>query len=290
MFHILPPCHLMCTSQLGRTWLIMPVGSVTIATTPFFFFSLPDNHLAFVSSNRVARLKVLYEVKMLIFWQHTGKNTTESYEWKKVLQRSGRQAAAPSHGGPRQPDATCDTAGEEGESVYHFEIQLTPLLPRRVWQDISQWRQTRSASASKTWKNKESPRKERVMINVIFFCCLDLFGFYCWKHSGFFFCLFHKRNSWRKSREIVTLVQILELALWASQDSEVLFFNRCGLYQRNIQISSGHVGEENVLGPSWRNLQARHVEIKGLSPAGFFFSQKFLPSCAGCLYRFEKKK
>lgn len=92
MFHILPPCHLVCTSQLGRTWL-MPVGSVTIATTQFFF-SLPDNHLPLVSSNRVARLKVLYEVKMLIFCQHTGKITTDLYEWKKVLQRSGRHAAA----------------------------------------------------------------------------------------------------------------------------------------------------------------------------------------------------
>lgn len=114
------------------------------------FFSLPDNHLPLVSSNRVARLKVLYEVKMLIFCQHTGKTTTDLYEWKKVLQRSGRHAAAPSHGGPRQPDATCDTAGEEGESVYHFEIQLTPLFAGRVWQDISQWRQSRSAFASKT--------------------------------------------------------------------------------------------------------------------------------------------
>lgn len=38
VFHILPPCHFVCTSQLGRTWL-MPVGSVTIATTQFFFFS-----------------------------------------------------------------------------------------------------------------------------------------------------------------------------------------------------------------------------------------------------------
>lgn len=40
MFHTLHPCHLVCTSQLGRTWL-MPVGSVTIATTRFFFFLSP---------------------------------------------------------------------------------------------------------------------------------------------------------------------------------------------------------------------------------------------------------
>lgn len=88
---------------------------------------------------------------MLIFWQHTGKkNPTESYEWKKVLQRSGRQAAAASHSGPRQPEATSDTAGEEGESVYHFEIQVTPLFARIVWQDISQWREARSVFASMT--------------------------------------------------------------------------------------------------------------------------------------------
>lgn len=71
MFYILPPCHLMWAIQLGRTWLI-PVGSVTMATTPLFF-SHPDNHLAPASSNRVARLKVHDEVKMLIFSQHTWK-------------------------------------------------------------------------------------------------------------------------------------------------------------------------------------------------------------------------
>lgn len=185
----------MCTSQLGRTWL-MPVGSVTIATTPFFS-PHPDNHLPLVSSNRVARLKVLYEVKMLIFCQHAGKNTTESYEWKKVLRRSDGRLAAPCHGGPRKPDATCDTAGEEGERVDHFEIQLTPLFARRVWQDISQWRQTRSASASKTWKNKESVRKESVMITVIFLCCLDPFGFSGWTQppqSHGLFCCFIKET------------------------------------------------------------------------------------------------
>lgn len=182
------------------------------------FFSLPDNHLPLVSSNRVARLKVLYEVKMLIFCQHTGKTTTDLYEWKKVLQRSGRHAAAPSHGGPRQPDATCDTAGEEGESVYHFEIQLTPLFAGRVWQDISQWRQSRSAFASKTWKNKESPRKGSVTFREMyyFFCCLDLFGFYYWKQwlqsqGKCLFLLLRKRNFWRwgKSNQIMTLVQII---------------------------------------------------------------------------------
>lgn len=74
----------MCTSQLGRTWL-MPVGSVTIATIRFFFF-FADNHLVSVSSNRVAQLKVQYKVKMLIFRQHTGKNQKQVCEYKKVLQ------------------------------------------------------------------------------------------------------------------------------------------------------------------------------------------------------------
>lgn len=75
----------MCTSQLGRTWL-MPVGSVTIATIRFFFFFFADNHLVPVSSNRVAQLKVQYKVKMLIFRQHTGKNQKQVCEYKKVLQ------------------------------------------------------------------------------------------------------------------------------------------------------------------------------------------------------------
>lgn len=73
-------------------------------------------------------------VKMLIFQQHTSKNQKQVYEYKKVLQ-SGRQGTAPSHGGPQKQDPTSHTAGEEGESVYHFEIQLLLLFIERVWQN-----------------------------------------------------------------------------------------------------------------------------------------------------------
>ncbi len=51
---------------------------------------------------------------------------------RKVLQ-SGRQGTAPSHGGPQKRDPTSHTAGEEGESIYHFEIQLLLLFIERVW-------------------------------------------------------------------------------------------------------------------------------------------------------------
>lgn len=104
-----------------RCTSLMPVGYVTIATIRLC------NHLVLVSSNRVARLKLQYKVKMLIFQQQTPKNQKQVLECVKVLQ-SGRQGTAPSHGGPQTQDTTSRTAGEEGESIYHFEIQLLLIV------------------------------------------------------------------------------------------------------------------------------------------------------------------
>lgn len=73
---------------------------------------------------------------MLIFQQHSGKIQKQVYEYKKVLQ-SGRQGTAPSHGGPQTEPPTGHTAGEEGESIYHFEIQLLLLFNERVWWNIA---------------------------------------------------------------------------------------------------------------------------------------------------------
>lgn len=69
---------------------------------------------------------------MIIFQQHTSKNQKQVPEYEKVMQ-SGSQGTAPSHGGPRKQDPTSRTAGEEGESIYHFEIQLPSLFTERVW-------------------------------------------------------------------------------------------------------------------------------------------------------------
>lgn len=237
MFHILPSCHLKCTSQLGRTWL-MPVGSVTIAT-PRFFFPLPDNHLALVSSNGVARLKVLYEVKMLIFWQHTGKYTTESYEWKKVLLRSGRQAAAPSHGGPRKPDATCDTAGEEGESVYHFEIQLTPLFARKSLaghQSVAANKERFRIQDLEEHRGCEERKWDDecdifLLRGPVWLLLLKTVTLVTW-----ILLLLHKRNSWRWEKQINHNFGLNHCNFFVSFSGikSDHFLDRCGLYQRNI--------------------------------------------------------
>lgn len=68
---------------------------------------------------------------MLIFQQHASKNQKQVFEYEKVLQ-SGWQGTAPSHGGPQKQDPTSRTAGEEGERIYHFEIQLVLLFIERV--------------------------------------------------------------------------------------------------------------------------------------------------------------
>lgn len=71
---------------------------------------------------------------MLIFQQHPSKNLKQVHEYEKVLQR-GRKGTVPSHGGPEKQDPTSHAAGEEGESIYHFEIQLLSLCIERVWQN-----------------------------------------------------------------------------------------------------------------------------------------------------------
>lgn len=71
---------------------------------------------------------------MLIFQQHTSKNQKQVCQYEKVLQ-SGRQGTAPSHGGPEKRDPTSRAAGEEGESIYHFEIQLLLSCIERVWRN-----------------------------------------------------------------------------------------------------------------------------------------------------------
>lgn len=79
-------------------------------------------------------MKLQYKVKMLIFQQHTSKKQKQVHEYEKVLQ-SGKQGTAPSHGGPQKQDPTTRTAGEEGESIYHFETQLLLLFTESAWQN-----------------------------------------------------------------------------------------------------------------------------------------------------------
>ncbi|KAG7223145.1 hypothetical protein INR49_015752 [Caranx melampygus] len=78
------------------------------------------------AQRRVARLKLQYKVKMLIFQQQTTKNQKQVLECEKVLQ-SGRQGTAPSHGGPQTQDTTSCTAGEE---VLHFATMTLSAATR----------------------------------------------------------------------------------------------------------------------------------------------------------------
>lgn len=74
---------------------------------------------------------------MLIFQQHTSKKLKQAHEYKKVLQ-SGKQGTAPSHGGQQKADPTTRTAGEAGESIYHFE-KSTPLIVQ--WKCLAEQKQ-----------------------------------------------------------------------------------------------------------------------------------------------------
>jgi hypothetical protein len=63
--------------------------------------------------------KLQHEVKMHIFQQSTSKKQKQVHEYKKVVE-SGKQATAPSHGGPEKSEPTTHSAGEPGESFDHF--------------------------------------------------------------------------------------------------------------------------------------------------------------------------
>lgn len=104
---------------------------------------------------------------MLIFQQHTSKNQKQLYECKKVLQ-SGMQGTAPSHGGPQKQDPSSHTAGEEGESGYHFEIQLLVLFIERVWQNktVTVKKKRLCIQALKAKRNQEE-QKGSVTLNEI---------------------------------------------------------------------------------------------------------------------------
>lgn len=172
----------MCTSQLGRTWL-MPVGSVTIATIRFFFF-FADNHLVPVSSNRVAQLKVQYKVKMLIFRQHTGKNQKQVCEYKKVLQEWQT-------GGCAQSWRTTATRSDRQHSRRGRWERLpfwnsTPLIVH--WKSLAgQNCDSKQGTPlhSRPESRKGNPRKGSVTFSEMPYLCYmgnsSCFRFYCWK-------------------------------------------------------------------------------------------------------------
>lgn len=113
---------------------------------------------------------------MLIFQQHTSKNQKQVYEYKKVLQ-SGRQGTAPSHGGPQKQDPTSHTAGEEGESIYHFEIQLRLLFTERVWQNKTVTVNKRLCIQALEAKSNEEKKKEVTLNEVQYLDEIRLFAY-----------------------------------------------------------------------------------------------------------------
>lgn len=66
---------------------------------------------------------------MLFFQRHAGENDKQVCEYGKLVERGGRAEDCARDGGRQKQDPSSRPAGEEGESMHHFDIQLPPIVP-----------------------------------------------------------------------------------------------------------------------------------------------------------------
>lgn len=194
---------------------------------------------------------------MLIFQQHTSKNQKQVYEYEKVLQ-SGRQGTAPSHGGPQKQDPTSITAGEEGESIYHFEIQLLLLFPERVWRNktvtVNKVRLLHSRLGRK--KRERGQQKGSVTLNEMH-----------WKQTDILRVLIHVVRGC--SGQIYFHLVRSKNSSWAQPEREMLFFFFFYIIYDGIAGNwSGEKSQNCPWGLNDQNLSFRNFA------SSFFFSYR----------------
>lgn len=194
---------------------------------------------------------------MLIFQQHTSKNQKQVYEYEKVLQ-SGRQGTAPSHGGPQKQDPTSITAGEEGESIYHFEIQLLLLFPERVWRNktvtVNKVRLLHSRLGRK--KRERGQQKGSVTLNEMH-----------WKQTDILRVLIHVVRGC--SGQIYFHLVRSKNSSWAQPEREMLFF--FFFYVIYDGIAGNWSGEKSQNCP-W-GLNDQNLSFRNFASSFFFFLQ-----------------